>query len=206
MTTEAFNPGVVDWSGENPGIYLRDTESSPWLSLCVFFRVVLSDHGRGTGVVLIGAPAENKGVSHNNVCISDNEPLMRYLVKEFVTKFGSFREATGLQAMTYLPLVDCTTSARGSDSYSEVIRADSVEVALRWEQLGVPFAADVPVERSPTNAHQMYSVFREAKQASISVNGKPLPGRVTLRDFHGRRTTTAFLAFSETWIRHSQLA
>jgi hypothetical protein len=170
----------------------------------VFFRVVLSDHGRGTGVVLLGAPGTKAGSSHNNLCISDNEPLMRYLVKEFVAKFGSFREAIGLQAMTYLPLINCTTSVRGSEFYSEVIKANGAEVVLRWEQLGAPFAADVPVERSPTDAHQMYSVFREAKQANISVNGNPLPGRVTLRDFHGRRTTTAFLAFSETWIRHSR--
>jgi hypothetical protein len=40
----------------------------------------------------------------------------------------------------------------------------------------------------------------EAKRASILVDGKPLPGKVVPRDFLGRRMSTAFLAFSETWV------
>ena len=188
-----FNPGAADWSGENPAIYLREAEDAPWLSLCVFFRVVLSAHGRGTGVIVLGAPAEAAGGSHNNICIHDNEPLMRYLVDNFVAKFASFRGMAGLQTMTFLPLVDCETSADGNVFYAETLRAKEVEVALRWEQLGIPLAADVPAERSPTNKHQMYSVFQEAKHASITVNGTSLAGRVTPRDFHGRRMTTAFL-------------
>ena len=40
-------PGEVDWSGENPGMYLRETPDGPYGALISFFRVVVSPHGPG---------------------------------------------------------------------------------------------------------------------------------------------------------------
>jgi len=40
-------PGTVEWSGENPGISLKDRPDGPFVALASFFRVVLSPHGRG---------------------------------------------------------------------------------------------------------------------------------------------------------------
>ena len=54
---------------------------------------------------------------------------------------------------------------------------------------------------SATGAHQMYSVFVEAADGSIALNGKQMPGKVIQRDFLDRRMSTAFLAFSETWVK-----
>ena len=42
------NPGQVEWSGDNPGIYLKRIADGPFTALALFFRVVLSPHGRGT--------------------------------------------------------------------------------------------------------------------------------------------------------------
>ena len=39
--------GTVEWSGENPGISLKDQPEGPFATLASFFRVVLSPHGRG---------------------------------------------------------------------------------------------------------------------------------------------------------------
>lgn len=199
--TSPFNPGIVDWSGENPGIYLRESETAPWLSLSVFFRVVLSPHGRGTGVIVLGSPRDAVGLAGNNLCMSDNEPLMRYLVNDFVSKFGSFRGMAGLGAMSYLPMAKCETHARGKDYYAEIMTGAGTDVELRWEELTDPIAADVQVPQSATGGHQMYSVFQGAQRGTISVNGKKLAGKATLRDFMGRRFPTAFLAFSETWLK-----
>ena len=65
---------------------------------------------------------------------------------------------------------------------------------------GAPIPVEVTRENSATKAHEMYSVFLEAKAASIVVNGSPLPGSVQNRQFFGRSMSTAFLAFSETWV------
>jgi hypothetical protein len=197
-----INPNAVDWSGENPGIYLREREDSPWLALALYFRVVTSGHGRGHGIVVLGSPTEAKGhPAAPNFCITDNQPLMQYLVNDFVTKFATFRQAPGLAAMPYLPATGMKTQGDAKSFYSETMNAAGVEATLRWEQLSAPFAVDVPPASSATGVHQMYSVFQEAQRASITVNGKPCAGNVTPRDFLGRRMNTAFLAFSETWLR-----
>jgi hypothetical protein len=57
------------------------------------------------------------------------------------------------------------------------------------------------VDKSATGRHEMFSLFVEASRVTATVNGRALRGRPVPRDFAGRRSSTAFLAFSETWVR-----
>jgi hypothetical protein len=197
-----IHAGTVEWSGENPGIYLKVDEAGPWSALTVFFRVVVSAHGRGHGVVVLGAPGVAEGLPKTpNFCLTDNMTLMKYLVAEFVSRYPTFRGTPGLGAMTYHALRDVKTDGDARRYYSETLTSPDVSVKLLWEEIEDPVAAEVPVAMSTTGAHEMYSVFQGAKRASIVVNGAALPGRVIMRDFFGSRMTTGFLAFSETWIR-----
>ncbi len=92
-----FN-GNVEWSGENPGISLKDNPDGPWTNLASFFRVVLSPYGRGHALVLLRSPGEaNPPAEKPNICFHDNEELARYLVKDFVSYFGAYR---GLASLT----------------------------------------------------------------------------------------------------------
>ena len=198
--TSPVIPGTVVWSGDNPGIYLKDAQGE-WQSLAVYFRVVTSPHGSGSGIVVLGAPREASGwPASQNLCISTNEPLLRWLVSDFVARFASFRGMAGLQAMTYVSATSSKTSGDGSSFHEETLEAAGVSASLRWEQLSTPFAADVPPAQSSTGAHRMLSVFVEAQTGSIRVNGTALPGSIIERDFLGRRMKTSFLAFCETWI------
>lgn len=193
-------PGTVVWSGDNPGIYLKD-EQGAWQALAVYFRVVASPHGSGTGMVVLGEPASAAGwPACRNLCLHTNQPLMRWLVKDFVAHFASFRGMAGLQSMSYLAAESCTTAGDGRTFHEETLTGAGVTASLRWDGLATPFAADVPPALSATGEHRMLSVFVEAKSGSIRVNGTPLAGRVIERDFLTRRMSTAFLAFSETWI------
>ena len=56
MPNHPFPEGTVDWSGDNPGIYLKDAEDGPFLSLMVWFRIALSAHGKGHVLVLFEDP------------------------------------------------------------------------------------------------------------------------------------------------------
>jgi hypothetical protein len=188
------NHSKVDWSGENPGIYFRDTPESAWTSLAVFFRVVLSPKGRGHAAVILEKPQVR------NFCITDNEPLLRYLIEGWLAKFPSFRNQPGLAAMSWLPLTSVRTEGEPRTSYAEIITSRDVEARMVWEDLGEPFAVEVPKQQSATGEHEMYSLFVEAKQARIVVNGSTLPGKVSTRQFFGKTMSTAFLAFSETWL------
>jgi len=152
--------------------------------------------------VLIGATSTAAGHPEApNLCLSDNEPLMRWLVADFVSRFASFRDSAGLRAMSYHAADHFDTTGDGRTFHQEQVAGNGLEVTLRWHSLSPPFAVDVPPGMSATGAHRMYSVFVEAADGSIALDGRPMPGKVIQRDFLDRRMSTAFLAFSETWIK-----
>ena len=75
-----FSPNRVSWSGENPGIYLKDSTDGKFTALASYFRVVLSPHGPGKAVVVLSAPDKSAGTEAGNFVIADNEKLARWLV------------------------------------------------------------------------------------------------------------------------------
>src|SRR5205823_5525010 len=94
------HPGTVDWSGENPGMYLKENADGPFSTLVSFFRVVASPHGRGHALILLEAPLLHTSIPEAlNVCVTDNESLARYLVSEFAAHFDAFKGAEALQSM-----------------------------------------------------------------------------------------------------------
>jgi hypothetical protein len=202
MGTAPLNPGRVDWSGENPGIFLKEREDGPWTSLALFFRVVTSPHGRGHAVVLLEAPDQDRHPpAACNVCIADNMPLARFLMSDFVGKFGAFKDAKGFKSLTYEPLSKVWFEGDSRSRYCERIQSTTFDISLVWEELGRPTAMKMPTSLSGTREHEMYSVLVEARKAAIVVNGQTLPGRIVPRTQATLKTTSAFLYFSETWVR-----
>ena len=203
MTERApIHPGQVDWSGENPGMYLKETADGPFVTLVSFFRVVLSPYGRGHALVLLESPGLDVSVPEAlNICITDNEPLARWLATEFVARFGAFRGASALRSMRYVPLTGVQPSGDQRASYMEWVKADALDVTLSWEQLGEPFMVELPRTMSATGRHEMVSLFVESQHVAATVNGRPLRGQPVSREFAGRKSSTAFLAFSETWVQ-----
>lgn len=199
----SHNPGAVEWSGENPGIYLkRDPAQSHYDTLALFFRVALSPYGRGHAALVLGAPDEARGWPDvPNLILTDNQRMMRWIVDGWVTRMPTFRGKQGLQAMSWL---DCdSVEKRPHDlktRYSETLRGSGTKVEMIWNALGPPLPVEVTKENSATGKHEMYSVFLEAAKAQVAINGTLLPGQVAERQFFGRTMSTAFLAFSETWI------
>ncbi|MHB1509175.1 MAG: NAD-dependent dehydratase [Acidimicrobiales bacterium] len=200
--SEAVASGKVEWSGENPFIYLKSETEPDWSVLAVSFRITVSEHGLGHAIVVLEEPYR-KDAPHESlrICVTDNMVLARFLVDHFVRSFAVFRNAVALDSMEYM---EGSGFARGSEgnTYIEFGRAIGAgpEVTLSWENPGVPFAVDVPPAESGTGRHEMFSVFRTADDASIVVDGRRLPGHPVERDFFGARSKSAGLAFSETWV------
>jgi hypothetical protein len=205
MTAKSpFHPGKVAWSGDNPGIYLKETEAGPYVTLMVYFRIALSPHGAGTTMLLLEAPQQSTSMPGVfNVLLGDNEALSHYLLKDFCRHFGVFRNLPAMAAPIFMPLDDVVESGDARSRFSVSLRSGKDTFALQWSDLAEPFAADVLPEQSATGHHEMYSCFVEAREASIVVNGRKLKGQPFPRDFMGRQASSAFLAFSETWIRKS---
>jgi hypothetical protein len=194
--------GTVEWSGENPGISLKETPDGPFVTLASFFRVVLSPHGRGHALVLLQSPQDRAPPAERaNLCLTDNEPMARYLVTEFVSNFGAWKGVPGLAGLGYRKLDSVEAGGDAAKSYSETLRAGDLTVKLEWTGLGKPFCFALPPDKSATGRHHMPSLFVGCAAARASVNGRVLPGKPVPREIAGQRISTAMLAFSETWIR-----
>jgi len=192
-------PGTVEWSGENPGIFLKSNPNGPFTTLASFFRVILSPHGRGHALVLVQPP--NEYMRTPALCLTDNEPLARWLVSDFVSKFGAFQGVAALGSLLYRKTDSVESNGDPRNIYSETVKAGDLTVTLTWSGLGLPFCFANPPELSATGVHHMPSMFIGCLDASIQINGRRLAGSPIPREVAGRKITTAMLAFAETWIR-----
>jgi len=198
MAETTVFPGTVEWTGENPGISLKEDPNGPFTTLASFFRVLLSPHGRGHALVLLQSPNE---ASPGNVCLTDNEPLARWLIAEYVSHFGAWRGLAGLSSLNFRKLDSVETDGDAITRYGETVKAGDMVVKLDWSGLGKPFCFALAPSQSATGKHHMPSLFVGCDKATITVNGQARPGAPIPRDIAGQRISTAMLAFSETWIR-----
>ena len=199
MTSNPYTTGAVDWTGENPGMYLKDDPAGEWISLASFFRVTWSPHGIGHALVLLEDPAGQRPDA-NNLVLTDNEAMARYLVDGFAAHFAAFRGRALLKTLPYRPLDSVRRSGDTRTAYHEHLTGSGLEIDLRWGALGAPYAVDMQPDLTATGRHEMFSLFVDSDDAGCTVNGRALPGRVTPRVVAGREGRSAFLAFSETWI------
>jgi hypothetical protein len=198
---QPITPGVVDWTGENPGILLKDAKGN-FSAMALFFRVAWSPVGQGQVLLLYGTPdAVNGTADAPNVLMSDNADLARFLKDSFIGRLAAFSNAP---AFVTLPLLSMQAARSSGDPmghrYSETVCGEGLVVELVWEGLEPPKALELTPDQVGTGAHTMFTLLVPARQAQIIVNGQSLPGRVGQRVQAGFETTTAFLYFSETWV------
>lgn len=141
---------TIDWTGENPGLLLREGDDGPTTTLASLFRVVRSPYGYGHDTLLLRNP-QTPGTG--NACYTDNPELAAWLQEHFLRHFE-------------------------------------------------PSLFDNQPDDTPTGIHHLLSIFVDAGDAEILVNGEKLPGKPMPRSVVGRDVTSALLAFSETWIRN----
>ena len=205
MPKSPIHPGAVDWTGENPGIYLKEREGGPWTGLMTFFRIVYSQHGMGHGIVVLDDPNVETWPACHQEFLHHRQRAAGALSRRGV--FLKLRLVSRFTRDQGAHLFAATEVSRRGDtrsSYSEVVRSREYEVVATWEELGQPYAVDMPPEKGPTKRHEMYSLFIDAQKASVTINGRPLRGEVVTRDFADTKKSTAFLAFSESWMRTDQ--
>ena len=205
--SEPITPGVVDWTGENPGILLKD-ENGDFSAMALFFRVAWSPVGQGQVLLLYGSPQQAQGTQQApNVLLSDNPELAEYLMDNFIGKLAAFRQAPAFETLPH----HLASAVRSSGDpmghrYSETISGEGLTVELVWESLEKPLALELTPKQVGTGEHTMFTLLVPARNAHIIVNGHSLPGKVGARVQAGYDTTTAFLYFSETWVIPPDLA
>lgn len=197
-----IHPGQVVWTGENPGILLKETPDGPFSAIALFFRIYLSPAGRGTVLLLLDSPEEKRAFPKGcNVLLHDNKDLAEYLLESFILKLPAFAALPSCESLTLIPIEECRSEGDPRARYSEIIKADSLDIELVWDELGKPTALELPPELTGAKENELYTLLIESTNPSIHINGQRLPGSPVERVQAGIKTTTAFLYFSETWIR-----
>ena len=115
-------------------------------------------------------------------------------------------DVPGMTPETFDTFADAFTEIAGPGLMTmpaDASAADVAEVFQNAAEIMMPEGVDMPPEMGPTKVHEMYSLFLDAGNAEVLVNGRPLKGKVVERDFAHTKKSTAFLAFSETWIDNS---
>ncbi len=198
---QPITPGVVDWTGENPGILLKNDDGS-FSAMALFFRVAWSPAGQGQVLLLYGTPDQVQGAdAAPNVILSDNPDLTAYLKENFIGKLAAFANAPAFDTLPELQAQVVRTSGDAmSDRYSETIVGPGLAIELVWGQLEQPRALELTPDQVGTGEHNMFTLLVPAHAAQIIVNGRRLPGQLGTRVQAGYETTTAFLYFSETWV------
>ena len=135
------------------------------------------------------------------VLLHDNNTLAEYLLESFILKLPAFAALPSCESLSFIPIDESYSEGDPRSRYSEILKAGSRDVELVWDGLGPPTALDLPAELTGGKENELYTLLIESTKPSIHINGRRLKGQPVERVQADIKTTTAFLYFSETWIR-----
>lgn len=191
--------GRVYVSGENPVIRLLMKEGATPTTEASFWRVVYSPAGMGHVLFLrsgIAADPSSKPAGAIRIAFTDNEKLAEYLGREIMSAFNKVYvdDPFPVRKATF------TKSGNTTSEWRETVKSDAYTIELVWSDFAEPFQLDTPAG-GRTNPYGIASLFIPARAAEVIINGKKAAGRPFPTRRGRMENSTAFLAFSETWVR-----
>jgi hypothetical protein len=186
--------GKVYISGENPVIRLLDKQDGTPLTVVSFWRVIWSPVGQGHVAYI--TTGDGKSPGDLRIALVDNPPLYEYLTHQIL----------GVVDKAYLDRPFTVTQGTFSHSgntlkeWTETFKSDRYNVSLTWRDFYDPFQFDTPTG-GPRNPFGITSLLIPAKAAEVVINGKRAAGNAYPQMRGPAQSSSAFLAFSESWIR-----
>jgi len=189
--------GRVAVIGENPGIRLVAKEGAPPSTSVSFWRVFQSPAGAGH-VCFVTSDVTANGLSPDDIrlAFTDNERLAEYVALQLMTAFD---KAYGEKPFP----VRTARFERSGDTitaWKESLKADGHAIDLVWRDFYEPFVIESKAG-VPHNPYTILSTFVPAKTAEVVINGVRAAGAATPRMRGPRQSSSAFLAFAETWLK-----
>jgi hypothetical protein len=186
--------GKVFISGENPVIRLLDKPNGTALAVASFWRIVWSPVGQGH--VCYVTTGDGKSPDDLRVALVDNQKLFDYLTNDILGTFDKSYQERPFKTIraTFDKSGDALTD------WKEVCRSDQYTVELVWRDLYPAFQLDTPTGGA-RNPFGITSLFIPAKSADLTINGRKIAGNVYPQMRGPSQSSSAFLAFSETWIK-----
>jgi hypothetical protein len=197
QTLSDVKGGRVAVIGENPGIRLVLKEGAAPSTTVSFWRVVQSPAGAGH-VCFVTSDIEGDGPTPDDIrlAFTDNEKLAEYVAMQLMTAFD---RAYGEKPFP-VRRARFERSGDTATAWRETIKADGYAIDLVWRDFYEPFAIESRAG-VPHNPYTILSTFIPAKAADVIINGAHAAGRATPRMRGTRQSSSAFLAFAETWLK-----
>jgi len=199
---EGVKVGKVYVTGENPGIRLLDKEGGQVLTGVSYWRIIWSPSGPGH--VCYVTTGDGKSPGDLRIAFTDNRKLYDFLTQEIMAVLD--RSIPQRPFMIVTARFDDPGQGTFSDSGDTMkerkvsLRSDRYKVELIWRDFYSPFQLDTPAGGSP-NPFGVTSLFIPAKSADVIINGKKAGGNVYPQKRGPAQSSSAFLAFSESWVR-----
>ena len=185
------DPNDVLMTGENSFIRYSSDGGKTQSDRASHWRVLWCPAGAGHALFLKSA------LTGGEVKIwSDNPPVARWLQKEIeALLFPAFADAkTPVTAAGF-------TRAGGIDTgATELVAAKDAEIVLSWNDFLPSFVLTMP-PGSGGRPIGVFSTFFPARAARIALNGKIAVGTPYAEKRGERDSTSACLAWSETWVK-----
>jgi len=197
QTPSDVKPGKVAVIGENPGIRLALKEGAAPSTSVSFWRVFQSPAGEGH-VCFVTSDIAGDGPTPDDIrlAFADNEKVAEYVAAQLMTAFD---KAYGEKPF---PVRRARFERKGdtTTSWTESLTADGYRIEFVWRDLLEPFAIESKAG-VPHNPYTILSTFVPARTAEVIINGKKAAGQATPRMRGDRQSSSAFLAFAETWLK-----
>lgn len=186
----------VFFSGENPGMTLYIPGTEQLAAVASYWICTDSPWGVGHALVLwLGTPVP--GIGQGGI-FTDNPALAKVLVKDLTQYFPEF-QAVPVNTLTYAE-AHCEHTYDGT-CYRVVCHAAAATVAVEWIELLDRKQVIWPQFPAGEVAYDLTTVICPCRSGHMRINDKPVAGEVqTAQTASGALSSTAFLAFAETWI------
>jgi hypothetical protein len=197
QTPSDVKDGRVAVIGENPGIRLATKEGAPPSTSVSFWRVFQSPAGTGH-VCFVTSDIAGDGPTPDDIrlAFTDNEKLAEYVALQLMTAFD---KAYGERPFP-VRRARFERSGDTATAWTESLTADGYRIDLVWRDLIEPFTIESRAG-VPHNPYTILSTFVPARSADVIINGKKAAGQATPRMRGPRQSSSAFLAFAETWLK-----
>ena len=190
--------GKVAVIGENPGIRLVAKEGAAPSTSVSFWRVFQSPAGEGH-VCFVTSDVAGDGPTPDDIrlAFTDNEKLAEYVAMQLMTAFD---KAYGEKPF---PVRRARFERKGdtTTAWTESLTADGYRIDLVWRDLLEPFAIEskAGVPHNPLHDPVRRSSPRRRPRSSSTAGARPARPRRGCAA--ARQSSSAFLAFAETWLK-----
>ena len=185
------DPNDVLMTGENSFIRFSPDGGKTQTDRVSHWRVLWCPAGAGHALFM------RSSLTAGEVRIwSDHAPVARWLQQEIESLlFPAFADPK-----TPVAQASFTRSGGIDTGAAELVTAKDAQILLSWEDFIAPFVLNMP----PGSANRpigVFSTFFPARAARIALNGRVAAGTPYAEKRGERDSTSACLAWSETWVK-----